>query len=188
MPRLILLQYSLGELLDRCLMTPVESLLDQLAATVRAPGKRYPLLVQVVVSGSVSAVDSELDHQPPQFRAGKAGANDRAMHAVMHVPDRGPTLSSGRGEFADGRFGGARLHWDHATRERGRQLAIREDVQQHLMGTRRHGPGQYAVFISIQRLLAYIGNFGKRISMQVRGVMLSKNRTFGNLATDERDA
>ena len=65
MPRLILLQYSLGELLDRCLMTPVESLLDQLAATVRAPGKRYPLLVQVVVAGSVSAVDSELDHQPP---------------------------------------------------------------------------------------------------------------------------
>ena len=128
----------LCELLDRRLVPPVERLLDQLAATVRPSGKRYPLLVQVVVAGSVSAVDAKLGHQPPQFPARKAGTNDGAMHTVMHIPDRCPPFGGRRREFADGRPRSVHLHRDHAVRERDRRLAGREDVQQHLGGTRRH--------------------------------------------------
>jgi hypothetical protein len=94
----------------------------------------------------------KLEGQQRQLRDGFIARD--AMHAVMHVPDRRPPLGSRRGEFADGRFGAVRLHWDHATRERCRQLAIREDIQQHLMSARRHDLCgiQYAVFTTIQRL------------------------------------
>ena len=97
-----------GELLDRRFVAAVERLLDQLAAAMRPAGQCHALLVQIVVAGAVGAVDAELDHQPAQFRARKAGADDRAMHAVVHVVDRRAPLGDGRREFTGRRFAGSR--------------------------------------------------------------------------------
>ena len=88
----------LGELLDRTLVTAVERLLDQLGAALRPRREGDALLVQVVIAGGLGTGDAELDHQPAQLRARQAGADDRAVHAVMHVPDRGAALRDRRDE------------------------------------------------------------------------------------------
>jgi glucose/arabinose dehydrogenase len=112
---------------------------DLLAAALRAGCDRHALLVQVMIVGALGAVDAELDHQPAQFRAGKAGADDRAMDAGMHVPDRGAPGGGGRNEFGCSRGAGqARLHRDQPAHElrRGRRAAGRKDARQHIRGAR----------------------------------------------------
>ena len=98
-------------------MAAVERLLDQLGAALRPGGERDALLVQVVVAGGVGAVDAELDHQPAQLRARQAGADDRAVHAVVHVPDRRASLRDRRRELAGGASPGARTFIGIAPRE-----------------------------------------------------------------------
>ena len=155
---------GLGELLDRRFVAAVERLLDQLAAALRPAGQRHALLVQVVVAGGVGAGNAELDHQPAQFRARKAGADDRAMHAVVHVVDRRAPLGDRRHEFtgrrlAAGHLGGrAHLHRNHAVRKRRRGAAGRKDARQHIRGARRH-----LRYIQLDTtVVAHIGGLEKR--------------------------
>src|SRR5262252_9062546 len=54
-----------------------------------------------MVVGALRPVDTELDQQPAYFCVGKAGAYDRAMHAVMHVPDRRAPFGGRRGESSE---------------------------------------------------------------------------------------
>ena len=70
-----------------------------LAAALRPRGEGDALLVQVVVVGGLGAGDAELDHQAAQLGARQAGADDRAVHARVHVPDRGAALRGRRDEL-----------------------------------------------------------------------------------------
>ena len=106
---------GLGELLDGGLVTVVERLLDELAAALRPPGERNTLLVQVVIGRGFCAGNAKLDEQAADLPAGQAGADDRTMHAVMHVPDRGAPLGRRLGKnLADVVTRGARFHGNHA--------------------------------------------------------------------------
>src|SRR5580704_1912448 len=93
---------GLGELLDCSIVAVVERLLDKFSAALRPSGERHALLVQVMVAGAFGATNAELDQQAANLRARKAGADDRAMHAGMHVPDRRALLGHWRHESTGG--------------------------------------------------------------------------------------
>ena len=88
-----------GELLDRGLVAMVKGLLNKLAAALRLASEGDALLVQVMVIGALCAVDAEFDQQPTYFGVRKTGTNNRAMDAVMHVPDRRAPLGGRPREF-----------------------------------------------------------------------------------------
>src|SRR5258707_10900048 len=122
-------------------MAPVQRFLDELAASLRLTCKRNTLLVQIMIAGAFGAMHAKLDQQAAYFSRRKTGADDRAMHAVMHVPDCRAPARSGRHERVARRFAGpARLHRNHAARERGRSRleAVREDVGQQIRSAGRH--------------------------------------------------
>jgi hypothetical protein len=64
-----------SKLLDRRFVAAVERLLDQLAAAMPGRVFSHPPLVQIVVAAACRRRGRELDHQPAQFRALKAGAD-----------------------------------------------------------------------------------------------------------------
>src|SRR3984893_18909456 len=105
---------GLGELLDCGVVAVVERLLDKFSAALRLSGERHGLLVQVMVAGAFGAMNAELDQQAANLGARKAGTDDRAMHAGMHVPDRRALLGHRRRESTGGLvLGTAHLHRNH---------------------------------------------------------------------------
>src|SRR5262252_10197831 len=79
---------GLGELPDRSIVAPVKRLLDEFSAALRPSGERHALFMQVMVAGAFGAMSTELDQKTTNLGVRKAGADDRAMHAGMHIPDR----------------------------------------------------------------------------------------------------
>src|SRR5258708_7681446 len=122
-------------------MAPVQCLLYELAASLHLTCKRNTLLVQIMITGAFGAMHAKLDQQAADFSRRKAGADDRAMHGVMHVPDCRAPARSRRHERLARRFAGpARLHRNHAARDCGRSRleAVREDVGQQIRSAGRH--------------------------------------------------
>jgi hypothetical protein len=102
-----------GELIEEGLMPAVERLLQMLGAGLRPAREQNAQHMQLVVVGRLGALDLEADQEPPQLPARQAGADDRAMQALMQLPNLRAPL---RGR---GKLGGRIARWRQRRRHRG---------------------------------------------------------------------
>jgi hypothetical protein len=58
--------------------------------------------MQIMIVGALGSGETELDQQAAHFCVRKASTDDRAMDAVMHVPDYRTPFGDRRGEDSSG--------------------------------------------------------------------------------------